>query len=165
MKRMRRLAPLLTLLLAGCAGTEVIERTTRGPLAEELFIARSYEVNGRRPNFDEKRYWQDQVDRRIARYLREHPELEQTTRFSDFRFWRQVTVGSTPEEVRVLIEDPVEQTTDPALMAVLAERHWPAIGARVKEAWTYPLGWVLFFDDKGVVEMTRRVSTISPRDE
>ncbi len=165
---MRGLGRLLwgfaVLLAAGCISTEVVERTTRGPTAQEFMIARSYEVNGRGPNFEEKRYWEDQIDSRIAKYLREHPELQQTLRFSDFRFWKQVTPGSTPEEVKALLEDPAEQTIDPALMATLADRHWSAIQPKAKEAWVYPLGWVLYFDDKGVVEMLRRVSPISAED-
>ncbi|HET8578483.1 MAG TPA: hypothetical protein VFO18_15415 [Methylomirabilota bacterium] len=154
----------VALLAAGCLSTEIVERTTRGPQAQEFLIARSYEINGRGPNFEEKGYWEAQIDDRIAKYLREHPELQQTTRFSDFRFWKQVTPGSTPAEVRVLLEDPTEQTIDPALMAVLAKRHWPEIRSKVKEAWVYPLGWVLYFDDKGVVEMIRRVSPVSADD-
>lgn len=161
-RRLRAAAVLLA--AAGCVSTDVVERTTRGPLAQEFLVARSYEVNGRAPNFEEKRYWEDQIDSRISKYLREHPELQQTTRFSDFRFWKQVTPGSTPEEVKVLLEDPSEQTIDPALMAALAERHWSAIRPKAKEAWVYPLGWVLYFDDKGVIEMIRRVSTISAED-
>jgi len=166
---MRALARLvcgsvIALAAVGCLSTEVVERTTRGPFAQEFLVVRSYEVNGRGPNFEEKRYWEDQIDSRISKYLREHPELQQTTRFSDFRFWKQVTPGSSPEEVKVLLEDPREQTIDPALMAALSEQHWPAIRSKAKEAWVYPLGWVLYFDDKGIVEMIRRVSPISAAD-
>ncbi len=143
---------------AGCASLEVVERTTRGPQAQEFLIARSYETNGRAPNFEEKKHWDDEIDDRIAKYLREHPELQQTTRFSDFRFWKHVSPGSTPAEVRVLLEEPQEQTIDPAQMAVLAEQHWPEIRQKAKEAWVYPYGWVLYFDDKGVVDMVRRLS-------
>lgn len=160
---MRRLIlPLVWLaaaaVAAGCASLEVVERTTRGPQAQEFLIARSYETNGRAPNFEERQHWEDQIDDRIGKHLREHPELQQTTRFSDFRFWKQVTPGSTPAEVRVLLDEPTEQTIDPALMAVLAEQHWPEIRPKAKEAWVYPYGWVLYFDDKGVVDMVRRLS-------
>ena len=160
---MRRLIPLLVWLAAvavtgGCASLEVVERTTRGPQAQEFLIARSYETNGRAPNFEEKKYWDDQIDERIAKYLLEHPEIQQTIRFSDFRFWKQVSPGSTPDEVRVLLDEPQEQTIDPALMAVLAEKHWPEIRPKAKEAWVYPYGWVLYFDDKGVVDMIRRLT-------
>jgi hypothetical protein len=41
-------------------------------------------------------------------------------------------------------------------MKMKAKAHWTQISSKAKEAWTYPLGWVLFFDDKGVVEMIRR---------
>jgi hypothetical protein len=154
------------LLLAACAATApVLERTARGPYAEEFFIQQSYAANGRAPNFDEKRVWQDQMDEKVFKYLREHPELESTSRYSEFRFWRQVAPGSTPGEVKVLLGEPREQTIDPALMASLGEQHWPAVRATAKEAWVYPLGWVVFFDDAGVVDMLRRVSPLEVRDE
>ena len=65
--------------------------------------------------------------------------------------WRQVSRGSTPGEVKVLLGEPRERTIDPALMASLGEQHWAAVRTTAKEAWVYPLGWVVFFDDKGAV--------------
>jgi hypothetical protein len=152
------------LLTTACAATEpVLERTTKGPSAEEFFITQSFAVNGRAPNFDEKRVWQDQMDEKVFKYLREHPELENTSRYSEFRFWRQVTTGSTPGEVKVLLGEPRERTIDSALMASLGE-HWQAVRTTAKEAWVYPLGWVVFFDDKGVVDLLRRVSPLDVND-
>jgi hypothetical protein len=150
---------LAAVLAAGCAtGQDAIIRTGIGPSAKELFVARSLLAYGRSPNFDEMRRWQDQVDERVFRYLRDHPEVEQSERYSDFRFFRQVTPGSTRGEVRTLLEEPDERTIDSALMAVLAGGHWTAIQGRAKEAWVYPGGWVLFFNDTVVVEITRRGS-------
>jgi len=158
---------LAALLATACSATQpVLERTSRGPTAEELFIAQSVAANGRPPSFDEKRVWQDQMDEKVFKYLREHPELESTSRYSEFRFWRQVAPGSTPGEVKVLLGEPREQTIDPALMGVLGERHWVALRPTAKEAWVYPLGWVVYFDDKGaVVDMLRKVSPLDVRDE
>jgi hypothetical protein len=157
---------LVVLLSAACGvTTPVLERTSRGPNAEEFFIQQSFAANGRAPSFDEKRVWQDQMDEKVFAYLREHPELEATSRYSEFRFWRQVAPGSTPGEVKVLLGEPREQTLDPALMAALGEQHWTAVRTTAKEAWVYPLGWVVFFDDKGVVDMLRRVSPLDTRDE
>jgi len=136
--------------------SEVPERMGRGPRAEEMFYAKISASSDREPNFDEKRQWKDQMDERVFKYLRDHPEMEQTTRYSEFRFWLQVSEGSTPSEVRALLDEPLEQTIDPALMKMKAKTHWTQISSKAKEAWTYPLGWVLFFDDKGVVEMIRR---------
>jgi hypothetical protein len=156
----------LGLLAASCVTPPpVLERTTRGPSAEEFFVQRSYATNGRAPNFDEKRVWQDQMDEKVSRYLREHPELEGTSRYTEFRFWRQVSPGSTPDEVKVLLGEPREQTVDPAMMAALGEQHWVAVRANAKEAWVYPLGWVVFFDDQGVIDMLRRVSPLETKDE
>ena len=39
------------------------------------------------------------------------------------------------------------------------------IRATAKEAWVYPLGWVIFFDDKGVVDTLRRVSPLDTQTE
>jgi len=155
------------LLTAACAATQpTLERTSRGPSAEELFIQQSFAANGRPPSFDEKRVWQDQMDEKVFKYLRDHPELESTSRYSEFRFWRQVAPGSTPGEVKVLLGEPREQTIDPALMGVLGEQHWTALRPTAKEAWVYPLGWVVYFDDKGVVvDMLRKVSPLDVHDE
>ncbi|HEY7251547.1 MAG TPA: hypothetical protein VIG37_13710 [Methylomirabilota bacterium] len=143
----------------------VLERTTRGPNAEEFFVQQSYATNGRPPSFDEKRIWQDQMDEKVKKYLRDHPEIEDTARYTEFRFWRQVAPGSTPGEVKVLLGDPREQTIDPDMMAFLGEQHWVAVRSTAKEAWVYPLGWIVFFDDKGVVDMLRRVSPLEMKDE
>ena len=104
---------------------------------------------GREPSFDETRRWQDRMDDRVSQYLREHPEVEQSDRYSDFTFFRQVTPGSTRGEVRALLDEPDERTIDSALMAVLAGRNWTGLQAKAKEAWVYPGGWVLYFDDRG----------------
>jgi hypothetical protein len=101
----------------------------------------------RGPNFDERRRFQDQMDDRVRRYLRDHPEVEQSTRYSEVRFYRQVTEGTPRNEVLVLLDQPDETTKDPARMAQLGERLWPTVSGRAKEAWLYP-GWVLFFDEQ-----------------
>jgi len=156
---------LAALLAAACAGKlDVVELTTKGPSAEEFFVARSRAINGRSPSFDERRRWESEVEERVYAYLRAHPELQQTTRYSEFRFWWQITTGSTPAEVRVLLAEPQEQTIDPARMAVLSERHWTEIQPRAKEAWVYPPAWTIYFDDTGVVAMVHRVSAAAPRD-
>jgi hypothetical protein len=67
-----------------------------------------------------------------------------------------VTPGSTRGEVKTLLDEPDERTVDSALMAVLAGRNWTTLQAKAKEAWVYPGGWVLYFDDQAVVEITRR---------
>jgi hypothetical protein len=80
----------------------------------------------------------------------------------DVRFWRQVSPGAPRGEVEALLEEPQELTIDPALMAVLAERHWDDFGRRATEAWVY-YGWAIFFDDAAVVGMVRRVSSLEPQ--
>jgi hypothetical protein len=152
-------------LLAGCYSTKLdrTELTAKGPTAEELYLAKSYAINGRAPTFGEKRRWESEVEERVYKYLREHPELEQTTRYSEFRFWWQVTPGSTPDEVRVLLEEPGEQTVDPVQMAALAGSQWGEIqGKTIKEAWFYPPAWVLYFDDTSVVAIVHKVSSMAP---
>ena len=48
----RLLLALVVTVAVGCA-TELdkVERTTRGPSAEELMLVRSFAINGRTPNF------------------------------------------------------------------------------------------------------------------
>ena len=144
---------------AGCLArppAEVPEYIGRGPRAEEMFFARVAQRSDREPSFDEKRQFKDLMDERVYRYLREHPEIEQQARYSEFRFWRQVSEGSTHGEVRALLDEPLEQSIDPARMGAMAKVHWPDIRNKAKEVWLYPLGWLLYFDDKGVVAMLRR---------
>ena len=153
------LALLGVSLTTGCAsgpGGDTIVRTGTGPNAKEVFTTRTVMAYGRGPSFDETRRWQDQVDERVFRYLRDHPEIERAERYSDFRFYRQVTPGSTRGEVRALLDDPDERTIDGALMAVLAGGNWTGMQGKAREAWVYPGGWVLYFDDKAVVDITRR---------
>ena len=152
-------------LAAGCFSTKFdrTELTAKGPTAEELYLAKSHAINGRAPTFGEKRHWESDVEERVFKYLREHPELEQTTRYSDFRFWWQVTTGSTPDEVRVLLEEPGEQTIDRVQMAALAGQQWNEIQTKtIKEAWFYPPAWVLYFDDTSVVAIVHKVSSMAP---
>jgi hypothetical protein len=155
------------ILAAGCAATApTLERTSRGPSAEEFFVQQSVATNGRQPSFDEKRVWMNQMDDKVFKYVRDHPELEQTSRYTEFRFWRQVSPGSTPDEVKILLGEPREQTVDPALMSSLGEQHWVSLRTTAKEAWVYPLGWVVYFDDKKeVVDMLRKVSPLQVREE
>ena len=81
---------------AGCAPIELekVEQTSQGPTAMDVLTARSQVMNGRDPSFDEKRIWETRADMRIAKYLRDHPELEQSPRYMDVRFWRQVSAGA-----------------------------------------------------------------------
>jgi len=88
--------------------------------------------------------------------------MEQTTRYSEFRFWWQVSTGSTPGEVRALLEEPSEQTIDPVQMATLAGRQWSEIQGKAKEAWFYPPAWVIYFDDASVVAIVHKVSSMAP---
>jgi len=144
------------LLVGACATPPpLVENTTRGPMAAEMNIVRSFNANGREPGWDEKRQFEDQLEEKVFKYLREHPEIENDTRYSSFRFWRQVSIGSTKEEVRILLEEPDQRTIDPALMASLSRRHWSQVQTKAKEAWVYPLGWVLYLDDNAVVSMIR----------
>jgi len=159
-----RLLTLAALMAAGCASSgDVVELTPKGPSAEDLYLSRSYAINGRAPTFAEKRFWEAEVEERVYAYLKQHPELEQTSRYSDFRIWWKVTAGSTPREVLVLLEEPAEQTIDTARMAVLAEGQWSELQAKAREAWVYPPEWILYFDDTSVVAVVHRVSNGAPR--
>ena len=165
MPRALRTVILAALVAGACASTlEVVELTSKGPSAEDLHRERFLAINGRSPTFDEKRRFEAEVEERVFTYLRQHPELEQTTRYSEFRFWWQVTTGSTRDEVLVLLQEPTEQTIDPARMAALAERQWPEIQDKVREAWLYAPRWTVYFDDKSVVAIVRRVSVTAPRE-
>ena len=77
------------LMAAACATPQpVIEQTTRGPIAQEIQIARSFAANGRDMGWDEKRHYDEQLEEKvfnlsggerqrvaIARALMQHPRL------------------------------------------------------------------------------------------
>lgn len=153
---MRTLAVGLGLLVlaSGCA-TSVEKRASQGPTAEEMFKTRVVMQNGREPNFEERGHWQDQMDRRISKFLHEHPEVANSFDVMAFRFSRQVAVGMTAEQVAVLLGGPDTKVTDPAEMEKLARKFWPHIKDKAKEVWLYPGGWRIFIADGRVVDMVQ----------
>jgi hypothetical protein len=155
----RGLAVVLPLLaVVGCATHHAIEqRTTEGVSAEELFIYKVTQQNGREPTFEERQTWQDRLDQRISAYLREHPEAANSLEVSKFRSLRQATVGMTKEQIRILLGAPADVITDRDRLEKLARKYWPEIRDRAREAWVYPLGWNLYFDADQVVDITQYV--------
>ena len=152
-KRVLLVAGLL--ILVGCAARVREQRTTQGPLAEDIFITNAWVANGREPNFDERRHWGNQVDLRISQYLHSHPEVANSPDVSTFRFIRQVSVGQNHEQVLILLGPPIARTTDEAEMAKIARRFWPYIQGNATEAWVYPDGWNLYFKGSIVVDITQ----------
>jgi hypothetical protein len=59
------------------------------------------------------------------------------------------------EQVTILLGAPLTLSTDAAQMATWARRHWPDLRGRADEAWTYPLGWTVFFEKGKVVDLTQ----------
>ncbi|HXH81952.1 MAG TPA: hypothetical protein VNN07_03390 [Candidatus Tectomicrobia bacterium] len=146
-------------LVPACAATRqtIDQRTTQGPTAEQMFLVRIAEQHGRTPTFDERRHWDQMLEDRIAAYLRAHPERANALDVSTFRFTRRVAVGMDKEQVLMLLGPPVSTTTDQAKMEQVARGHWPAIKGNATEAWTYPLGYVLYFAGQRVVDITQYV--------
>jgi hypothetical protein len=154
--RVVRVAALL-LLLAGCRTIypDIDQRTTQGPTADELWTMQVTAQTGREPSFEEKRHFEDEMDDRIGRYLREHQEAASSINVMSFRSLRQVTVGMDQGQVEVLLGPPMMATSDAAQMSNLARHHWPAIRGRADEAWAYPLGWVIYLSKGKVVDITQ----------
>ena len=153
-----RLAVLLC-FLAGC--TTILppldQRTTQGPTAVELWTARVMQQTGRAPSFEEKRHFENEMDERIGRYLREHQDAASSTTVMSFRSLRQVTVGMDKAQVEILLGAPLTTTRDPAQMQSFARHHWPEIRDKIKpdEAWSYPFGWVVYFSRSRVADITQ----------
>lgn len=147
----------IPLVLFGCGTLRkpIEQRTTQGPTAEQFWMYRMILTNGREPNFDERRYWQNEIDDEIGRYLRTHPDAANSLEISTFRFYRRAAVGMTKEQIVILLGPPETATTDPAEIEKLARQYWPAIKARAKEAWTFPLGWRFYFASDRVVDITQ----------
>src|SRR5687767_2927232 len=124
---MRRsvLLAVLVSLLAACLTSRapVQQRTTQGPTAETFWSAAVLMQNGRAPTFEEKRHWEDDIDARIAAYLRTHPAAANSLSVASFRFHKQVVVGMDKEQVRILLGEPVRASTDPAEMQNVARRY------------------------------------------
>jgi hypothetical protein len=147
---------MLAVALTGCASLGIgsdLQRTTQGPTADEVWMARFVQGYGRLPTFDEQVAWKDGFETRILAFLSRRPEIATSPRASQLRFQRSVVVGMQKDEVTALLEQPDAVTSDAAAMRVAAGRFWEAIGARAKEMWTYPPGWRLYFEGDRLIDM------------
>ena len=155
----RQSVAVLLCVLAGCATIlpPLDQRTTQGPTAAELWTARVMQQTGRAPTFEEKRHFEDEMDERIGRYLRENQDAANATTVMSFRSLRQVTVGMDNAQVEILLGPPLTTTRDPAQMQSFARHHWPEIRDKTKpdEAWSYPFGWVVYFLRSRVADITQ----------
>jgi hypothetical protein len=158
MRRTVVLAALVS-LLAACVTSRapVRQRTTQGPTAETFWTAAILVQNGRAPTFEEKRHWEDDIDARIAAYLRTHQAAANSLTAASFRFHKQVVVGMDKEQVRILLGEPVRASTDPAEMQNVARSYWPSIRGKASEVLVYPLGWAFFFERDKLIDITQYV--------
>jgi hypothetical protein len=142
---------------AACASSPpaLEQRTTQGPLAEELWTHRVALANGREPTFEERRHWESQVDLAISRYLATDPEAANSPQLSTFRFVRQAAVGMSKEQVVILLGTPQRSSTDAAEIEELARKYWPEVRTHATEVWVYPLGWRFYFSGSRLVDITQ----------
>ena len=141
---------------AACASSTPIEqRTTQGPLAEELWVYRVGTMNGREPTFDEHRHWESQLDLAISAYLAKDQAFANSPQLSTFRFIRRAEVGMSKEQVQILLGTPAQITTDAVELEKLARKFWSEIQGNATEAWVYPLGWRLYFSGSRLVDITQ----------
>jgi hypothetical protein len=157
---------VLVLLASACASggpkRPVIEqRSTQGPTAEDFWKATVTSQNGREPNFEEKRHWEDDIEERTSKYLRTHPEAASDLSVSAFRYFRQVSVGMDKEQVQILLGSPAAVSTKPDELEKAAHRFWPLIKDRATEAWAYPFGWTFFFSGGKVVDIVQYIPASS----
>lgn len=139
------------------------QRTTQGPTADEFWMTKMLASNGRYPSFEEKRHFQDELDERIAKYLREHEDAASDPLTTPaFRNLHQVTAGMQKGQVEVLLGPPFSTSDDAQQMANWARRHWPEIRGRADEAWGYPYGWIFYFHRGRIVEITQYLSGSTP---
>jgi hypothetical protein len=147
---------VLVVVLVGCASKPKEQRTTEGPMAEDIWTMKVLIANGREPNFDERRRWDNMMDVKIGQYLRNHPEAANSIDVSTFKFIRQVTLGQTAEQVVILLGPPLARVTEPAEMEKLARQFWPAVKENEpNEVWTYPSGWSIYMKNQTVVDITQ----------
>jgi hypothetical protein len=122
-----------------------------------MFNYRTMVQTGREPTFDEKRQWDEQLEQRIAAYLRDHPEKANALDVSTFRFLRQPQVGMDKEQILILLGAPLSVSGDQAQMQKLARRYWAEIEGNATEVWVYPLGWNFFFAGQKLVDITQYI--------
>jgi hypothetical protein len=143
-------------LMSGNYKETIDQRTSQGPVADELWERSIALSNGRSPTFEEKQHFADELEERIGKYLRQNEEAASDLKtLQAFRFSHQVTVGMHKDQVEVLLGKPFSYTDDAQQMANWARRHWPAIRGRADLAWTYPAGWIIYFDKDRVVDITQ----------
>jgi hypothetical protein len=152
-------APLALLILAvvigGCAGKALEQRTTEGLTADQMFVYRVLQQNGREPTWEERQTWRDGLDQQISDYLNQHPEVANAFSVSKFRAERRASVGMTKEQVQILLGPPLGVATDAARIEKIARKYWPDIRDRATEAWLYPLGWNLYFAGDRLIDITQ----------
>ena len=150
----------LTVMLAtltGCLTTRppIDQRTTQGPTAREMLTFKVLMESGREPTFEEKRLWDQEIEDRIAVYLRAHPEKANALDVSTFRFLRQAAVGMDKEQILILLGAPLTVSGDQAQIAQTARRFWSQIEGNATEVWIYPNGWNLFFAGPKLIDITQ----------
>jgi hypothetical protein len=132
------------------------QRTTQGPTADEFWMTKMLASNGRYPTFEEKRHFEDELDGRISKYLRENVDAASDPLTAPaFTNLHQVTAGMQKAQVEVLLGPPFSTSDDAQQMANWARRHWPEIRGRADEAWGYPFGWIFYFNKGKIVEITQ----------
>ena len=158
MKRPALALLIISALVAGCALASQTkdQRTTQGPTADEFWLTKMLATNGRYPTFEEKRHFEDDLDARIAKYLREHEDAaSDPLTVPAFRTLHQVTAGMQKGQVEVLLGPPFTTSDDAQQMANWARRHWSEIRGRADEAWGYPYGWIFYFNKGKLVDITQ----------
>lgn len=147
----------VVLASAACASSRLPleQRTTQGPIAEELWTYRVAVANGREPTFEERMHWERQIDLAITRYLAIDQEAASSPHLSTFRFARQAAVGMSKEQVMILLGAPLQTAREAAEIEKLARKYWPEVKPNATEAWVYPLGWSLYFSGSRLVDITQ----------
>ena len=149
------LAVMLAAVACASSGLPLEQRTTQGPLAEELWTYRVTLANGREPTFEERLHCERQLDLAISRYLAKDQEFANSPGVLTFRSVRQTEVGMSKEQVVILLGAPQRATTDTAEIEKLASKYWPEVQAQATEAWVYPMGWRLYFAGARLVDITQ----------
>jgi hypothetical protein len=141
---------LLTLL--GC-GFLVHERMKGGPYAVTYWR----DTRPQEPTWAEIDSFKAQRTARVEQYLATHPIQDEKR-----KFWLQhleVVRGMTPEEVKLIVGEPVEIIREPDKLQAAAKQYWRDLEGRTREAWIYQgvrhPRFTLFFDDTAVIDIIK----------
>ena len=114
-------------------------------------------ANGREPNFDERRHWDNQIEhahRAVPARASRGRQLAWTSRRSASS--ARSRSGRPWSRSLILLGPPLSRTDRRGGDGeARAADSGPTVKGNATEAWMYPFGWSIYFKDETVVDITQ----------